>query len=289
MSHQPDLAQLQRWMQAVIMHPGGVAAGVESPTACEHLDIADYALESVIARSRQQTSAERLEIYARAYYARLLECLQNEFPMLAAAVGEDVFNRFAVGYLECYPSGSYTLGKLGKHFGSFLAETRPRDDNSWWPDFLVDLVRFEACINEVFDAPGAESLPPLTAEQLQSVRVEDWPQCRLRCTPCLRLLEFEHSIREYYRGLRSGQQPLPPERKATWLAVSRRDYIVRHYELSRPQYVLLAQLLQGATIGEAIEHCAEFADDLEALSQQLAQWFRDWTAEGFFLAIEPPK
>jgi hypothetical protein len=97
-----ELDRLERWMQAVIMHPDGVVAGVASEEARQHIDVTPGAVEQVVTRSRAQTSLERLEVYAGAYYARLLECLRDEFHIFARAVGEEVFDTFAFEYLQKY-------------------------------------------------------------------------------------------------------------------------------------------------------------------------------------------
>lgn len=41
----------------------------------------------------------RLDIYARGYVLRLLECLRAEFPILLALVGDQVFEMFASSYV----------------------------------------------------------------------------------------------------------------------------------------------------------------------------------------------
>jgi hypothetical protein len=97
------LEQIQRWMQTVLMHPGGVAEGMQSEAAREHIALAPGEIEQIVSRSLALDEVERLEIYARAYYARLVECMEAEFPILARAVGEELLRDFAVGYLECYP------------------------------------------------------------------------------------------------------------------------------------------------------------------------------------------
>lgn len=120
-----ELDVVQRWMQAVITHPLGIASGVESPEARAELDVDTTHLESVIARSKALTSVERLAIYGNAYYARLLECLRDLFPALVDALGEELFDSFAFSYLQQYPSRSYTLEHLADRFVQFLEETRP--------------------------------------------------------------------------------------------------------------------------------------------------------------------
>ena len=61
------LEQIQRWMQAVLMHPGGVAAGAESADARQHIDLASGQIDEVVRPSSTLDATERLEIYARAY------------------------------------------------------------------------------------------------------------------------------------------------------------------------------------------------------------------------------
>ena len=69
--------------------------------------------------------------------------------------------------------------------------------------------------------------------------------------------------------------------------MTRRRYVVRHYELSPPAYQLLRALLAGQTVGEAIGRAAQVAGpDLDGFAANLRTWFRDWTAEGFFRALQ---
>ena len=75
-----DLEQIQRWMQAVIVHPLGVEQGIASSDARRHVDVDPVDLEQVVTRSKALSAVERLAIYGYAYYARLLECLKEEFP-----------------------------------------------------------------------------------------------------------------------------------------------------------------------------------------------------------------
>ncbi|MEX0704799.1 MAG: DNA-binding domain-containing protein [Planctomycetales bacterium] len=120
-----ELRTIQEWMQAVITHPEGVAAGIDSAAARAKIDVAPAEAERVVPRSKSLDAIGRLEIYANAYYARLLECLREEFPAFVHAVGQEVFDGFAFGYLQSYPSRSYTLAELGAHFPQYLRETRP--------------------------------------------------------------------------------------------------------------------------------------------------------------------
>ena len=118
--------------------------------------------DDLILPSRQQSSEQRLEIYSHAYYARLAECLCEMFPVLVATLGRDEFLPFANCYLDRFPPSSYTLNDLADHFPDYLAETRPADvPLPDWPEFLIELAQLELTIEQVFDGPGTEDVPPL--------------------------------------------------------------------------------------------------------------------------------
>mgnify|MGYP002622713462 FL=1 len=288
---QYDLGTIQRWMQSVIMYPGGVAAGVETDAARKQIDITAADIESVITRSQKLDAVQRMEVYSGAYYARLMECIRGEFPILMATIGEELFDQFVVGYLNAYPSQSYTLGHLGDNFAKYLEETSPREAGrtSPWAEFLVELARLEWTFNVVFDGPGAEREPKLTPEQLQTIPAEKWPDARLVPVPCLRLMQLSHPVSRYYTEKRRNADAVIPDPAETYLAVSRREYIVRRFELSRPQYELLRRILAGDAVGTAISRAAEYYDgDAEQFAEDLRRWFRVWAAEQFFLRIELP-
>jgi hypothetical protein len=202
-------APLQRWMQAVIMHPEGVEAGMNSPAARDEIDAAPDEAEQVVTRSRALTAVERLAIYGSAYYGRLLECLREEFPATAHALGEETFDAFAVAYLQNYPSRSYTLTQLGKNFPSFLVETRPEreagEPEVSWPDFLADLARFEWTFADVFDGPGAEGKDVLDAAAFRAIPADRWLETRLVCADCLRVLALRYPVHAYFTAVRHGE------------------------------------------------------------------------------------
>ncbi|MBL9083468.1 MAG: putative DNA-binding domain-containing protein, partial [Planctomycetales bacterium] len=99
----PHLAQLQRWFQAVITHPGGVHEGAASAEGVAAL-VAE--IGEVAEPSSRQSAEERMAVYAQAYWARLLECLREEFPIVRATAGEEAFDMLVVGYLATFPSRS---------------------------------------------------------------------------------------------------------------------------------------------------------------------------------------
>jgi hypothetical protein len=288
------LAAVEAWMQAVITHPEGVAEGAAGEDARRHIDTRAAGVDEIVSRSRQLTGEERLDIYRNAYFARLVECLRGTFPLAAKTVGDEAFDELAVGYLRQYPSQAYTLDRLADNFARYLDETRPdRNDEGQpteqWPDFLIDLVRLEWAIDEVFDGPGSEGQAPLAAEHLHGLDARRWSSARLLPDASLMLLSFQFPVNDYYTALRWGDEadaPPLPSPEQTWLALTRREFVVRRHPLTLPQYELLTRLVAGQTMAGAIEGVVAGGQiTVEALAAELRQWFSEWTAAGFFAGI----
>lgn len=281
------LDRIQLWMQAVITHPGGATAGVDSEQAQGFLGVGVATVERVVTRSRSLSALDRLDIYANAYFARLLECFRGEFPVVRRAVGEDVFDEFAIGYLQSFPPRSYSLNRLGEQFARFLRAMPLGDEEGEdrWANLIIDLAVLEWSIGEVFDGPGCEGARLLDMEQLWALPATRRPEVVLEPVACLRLLAQRHPLLEYYSALRDERDAPLPEPADSFLALTRRDYEVRLHELTNAQYVLLAALMEGDSLGRAIERIAAADADSEALASSLEEWFRDWAAAGFFRAV----
>lgn len=288
------LGALQRWFQATVCHPGGVSAGVRSETAVAA--IAAIAVDEIACGSTRQTAEERLAVYAHAYWARLLECLREEFPVLRATVGNEAFDGLAVGYLIAHPSTSYTLGRLSEHFPEYLRSTIADGVEDAFSALVVDLARLEHSVNDVFDAPGGETLGFLTVEQLARVAAADRSSLHLALLPTVRVLSFHTNVNDVFTATRAGLETLPtPVFSPTFVALTRRDYVVRRLSLTAIQFELLTAIVAGQSLNEALCAVCErqtslktrMAKDVESIdADMLRTWFADWARVGIFAALE---
>lgn len=275
-----DLPTLQSWMQSVMMSTSTEVTARAS-------------IEDVITASSQQTSCERLDVYSQAYFARLMECLREEFATMCQMLGQDAFDGLAFAYLRQSPSRSYTLANLGAAFPAFLVESAEGLRDGFASDvagtqmvqFLQELATLERLYAEVFDGPGLEGLPPISVDELQQIAPANWPNVRFEPAPCLRLVDLNYPVHEFITACRHGTEPPLPEPRRTWLAVTRRQYVVRRLPLTEQQFKLLSLLSQRLPLGEALEQVTQSCEDLDSFSRDLQQWFRDWTAAGFFRAV----
>lgn len=287
----PSLDAVQRWMQSVIVHADGIGAGIESTAAHAAIPIGSAEIEQLICRSHAQTSMERLSVYSNAYWARLLEVLTGDYPALVHALGDDVFIGMGHAYLQEHPPQSYTLADLGAHFPEYLANSRPPNQNEDgspdWADFLIDLARLERTYSEIFDGPGIEGQVILQAEDLRDLAAEEWLAARLMPAPCLRVAAFRFPVHEYASAVRQQLPAEIPTAQPTFLAMTRRDYVVRRVSLENDEFAVLAELIQGTSIAEALERTfVNSRRTIDELAADVRRWFRNWSAAGYFVGIQ---
>ena len=232
------------------------------------------------------SSLDRLRIYGHAYFSRLIECLRAQYPAVRHLVEEEAFDSLAFGYLVDHPSTRYTLSSLGDSFEIYLEATRPprlEGSESHQPDFadfVVELARLERVYSEVFDGPGPERSRSLNADDLSGLTAEEFANCCLKLHGCVRLLELQFPVHEYATAVRHQQQPTPQIARPVWLVITRRDYVVRRFEVTHPQFQLLSSLRHGAKVGEALFQLG--ASSIAVRASDLQIWFRDWSAAPLF-------
>ena len=74
----------------------------------------------IIKPNDRLTSFERLEIYNRQYWFRVLSAFAEDFPGLRAVLGGRRFDAMAKAYLIDCPSQSFTLRNLGSRLVNWL-------------------------------------------------------------------------------------------------------------------------------------------------------------------------
>jgi len=279
----PTLSALERWMLTVISDPAGVIAGAES-AASESRDVGSASLTRVVHETPTWRAEDRLHVYWNAYLARLQTCLRAEFPTLHATLGDEAFDEFAAGYVHAHPSTSYTLGRFGARFSDYLASTRPPRVSAEpdWADFLIDLAAFEWTLSEVFDGPGVEHAPPFTVPNLAELSPDELLRLTFETAPCVRLCRHRFPVHVFHAETRAGRVPDMPTAQTTYLAVTRRNFVVQHYELGAAECRVLESLALGGTLGDALASL-----DVEAVdvAPQLAEWFQRWSRAGFFTRV----
>jgi len=223
------------------------------------------------------SSFERLEIYNRQYWLRVLHSLREDFPGLRAVLGTARFERLARAYLAQCPSVSFTLRNLGSRLESWLRDQLPAADPR--RELALDMVRLEWAHIEAFDA-GAEPPLDLGADGLQE-------STRLGLQPHLRLLRVGHGVdRLLLQARAAGEGPVRrpglPRPEPVCLAVHRPEFVVCYKRLEPEAFRILEALGAGAALGGALQ--AGFTGSAMPEADRpgfLQASFHDWAALGW--------
>lgn len=269
------LERLQRWMQAVIVHPGSVDEALSAPLAQAELPASRVG--AVVLPSRTLTPEERVGVYHGMYLLRMEEALATDYPGLKHLLGDEGFLALVRDYVQVYPSRSYTLNRLGDHLPEFIRNAGALRQRA----FCEDLARLELAATEVFDE---EETPPLAEEAVTAVPAPEWESAVLRPVAAFRLLALGWNANGYLDSLRDEAHSHPrPRRKAERVAVFRRAYAVYRLGLEPEAYTLLGELTTGVPLGVAISAALERGRVGE---ERIFTWFRQWMSGGVFRAIE---
>ena len=291
-----QLRQLQRVMTGALFRPLTSQWGMQKRWS-DGAPMKAVASEFIKPNDRL-SSFERLEIYNRQYWFRVLDCLYDDYPGLRAVVGERRFMRLATAYLTRYPSDSYTLRDLGDRLEPFLREephwSAPREE------LALDMVRFEWAQVVAFD--GAAK-PAVTPDDIL-----DTPPSKLRLgvQPYLSLLELNFAVDDFLIAVKKRESdvlrgeasnamdgaPKPavhrkrvrsPKRERVYLAVHRHDNMLYYKRLDQEAFAILTSLGRGVTVEEA---CIEAITASKRMnvdwSAQIKEWFDAWSALGWF-------
>ena len=244
------------------------------------------------------TSFERLEIYNRQYWWRVLASLAEDFPGLQAVLGEQRFEAMSKAYLVDCPSRTFTLRNLGSRLESWL------DKHPKWAGarqaLALDMVRLEWADIEAFDS---EQKPPVQEDDLRGAPA---PKLRLVLQPHITLLDLRYPVDDLLLEVKKAgekdfasnafREQHKKKRVAAvaslklariWLAVHRSDNSVYFRRLEREEFLMLRALAAGKTLGQAIDGAfSQSAIRAAERPAKIQHWFHHAAAMGWFCRLD---
>jgi hypothetical protein len=275
MTHPLSLREQQRWFALVSTHSNGVLDGADHASRMLGLAVT---LPDCVTDGPSSSAAERLEIYHSGYFARLVECLADDYRATAHLLGEDTFSDLARAYIQKFPSRSPSLNAYGAEMAAFC-RTRAEP----WAAFAAELARLEWALVEVIHAPTS---PGLATDTLRTIPADRWRTARLVPSPTLRLLRFDHPVNEYFQAFLEDAEPEAPERRNSATAVFRRELAVERMDLEADAALLLEDLVLGCPLDSALGEVSRRSRGRIDIAERLPAWLGSWVANGFFSAIE---
>ena len=286
-----NLLELQRRMSQDVMRPLTHDSAMQATTE-QGLASAEVAA-SYIKPNSVLTSFERLEIYNRQYWFRVIAAVAEDFPALQVVLGQEKFDSLVLAYLRENPSTSFSLRNLGARLPAWLASYPglggPRHA------LAVDVARLEWAYIEAFD--GASGVP-LGWEDFADLRADS----SLRLQPHLQLLDLQYPVDEVVLAVRKltpeidiVSNAVSPRRQASdvglpemsrssvYLAVHRFEDSVYYRRIDREEFLLLADLRDGDSIATAIQRAFEGSKlSLELQAARVQDYFAHAAELGWF-------
>ncbi|MGB6961763.1 MAG: DNA-binding domain-containing protein [Candidatus Acidiferrum sp.] len=291
------LLQLQRTMARAVMQPLTSSERMQR-RAPDGGSMKRYASRFIKPNDRL-TSFERLEIYNRQYWFRVLSALAEDFPGLRAVVGGKRFDAMSQAYLLANPSRSFTLRNLGSQMEQWLRK------NPKWAGknqvLALDIARLEWADIEAFDGKAE---PVLRTEDIASA---EGGRLKLTLQPYVRLLSFRYPVDDLLLEVRKEDEDtdfasntFTEHRKrkrvravaklkpaSIFLAVHRVDYSVYFRRIEPEEFAILTALREGKTLAAAVAlGFRRSAIAPEDRPVQVQTWFQTWAALGWFCCPE---
>ena len=227
-------------------------------------------LDRVFSGNARLPAEDRLAIYNRGYFYRLLDALASVFRQTKRVLGDSDFERLGLAYLAQHPSEHPAVERIGRSFSQYLGTVAT-------PAITVDLAALEWARLCALVAPN-----PGRLATVQAIEPSQFPQARLRFVPSLQRLELDPRALVAY----AGEDPMLEKSSAAasgiprcTVAVWRSYHAVVHEPVSPLESRAWAIAASGATLSRV---CAIFddgseAEDVRRALEVLSSWFaRKW-------------
>ena len=294
-----SLLSIQRRMARAVMTPLTPAERMRA-MAPDGRSLRKVAAD-IIKPNDRLTSFERLEIYNRQYWFRVLSAFAEDFPGLRAVLGERKFDAAAKAYINNCPSTSFTLRNLGSKLEGWLRK------NPKWAgsrqELALDMVRLEWADIDAFDGKAEPALKP------EDLAGADPETLRLPLQPYVHLLDLYYPVDDLLLEVKKDDEDTDFASNAfnerhkqkrvravarlkpstIFLAVHRIDDSVYFRRLELEEFLILKELRAGKTLSRAVDSAlrksAIASDDRPA---QIQNWFQTWSTLGWFCRTGMP-
>jgi len=205
-------------------------------------------IENHVVATNEVSAQERLAIYYEAYYARLIDIVMEDFPVLVALMGEEKFYHWSRQFIATHPSIYRSARWFGKTFPSFLEAI-----SSEW----CAMAQFEWLLTEAFDASNA---PYLSLEAIMAIKPEEWPRLVFTCHPSLRYISLQWNVVQVWKNHQCKKKiNLKKLSRPQHFIIWRKELAIQFHRLTRVEKFLL----------DAMQQEISFSTICESLSTQM--------------------
>lgn len=237
----------------------------------------DTAVIDDICENEKEQRNTLLGVYQHAYGARLIEFLENEFPILHAWMGDDEFSKLARDYYQTHPSDHPNARQFGRHFAKLTSSHEGLKNN---PE-CGELAQLEHALNQAFDA---QDRAPLTMADLETLEPDQWATLTFKPHPSTSRLTFKTNASQIWNAIHK-QKEAPAAKMlgiVEQLIIWRGDEMARFRQMQDDEVMIWDAAMKGASFGELCTLLGTYWPEDEA-PMKAAGYLTNWLSSEFLV------
>ncbi len=275
----PELKRLQCWFGKVISTPLGPDCTIAKfgPNKCKM----DKEAARFVVKSQTLQPEQRMEIYNQQYWFRLINTMQDFYPLLVRLFGYTDFNEsIAIPYLKDHPPQDWSLNPLGDKLPDWIKLNYKLEDRQ----LVFDAAQLDQDFHQVF-------FPKRIV--LEETVTEDFLEKPLILQPHVTLHNLPYNLFSFRRDLLMEspdywiENPFPelPKGEFHFCLFRNRSSNIQWRVISPVELLLMKELQKGITLDDLCEFLENQEESIRAEAEtSLETWFKDWTLHGIIAA-----
>jgi hypothetical protein len=215
-------------------------------------------IKTAVMSTKHVSALERLDIYREAYYARLMDALCEDYPVLHALIGNEMMYQLTNQYIHHYPSSFRSIRWYGKNLATYMRETLHYSTSPW----LIELAEFEWLLSMTFDVKDEESFH---LEQMATIPPDSWYGLKFTLISSINKIKLNWNIVEIWKGFHEEDKIVSPSKSneiENWI-VWRKDNKVQFSSLLKEEMYVLDAMERHSHFGSICEGLCQWINEEE--------------------------
>ena len=231
-------------------------------------------LEVAIVKPDDMSAEDRLRVYQNAYYLRLVEILEDVFPVMRKIMGANPFEAMIRDYLSAYSSHHFSVMMVGEHLPTFLTNASGCD-----PAYF-ELAAFEWAMHQ---STMAKDEPKLNLEDLAKLPPEKWADLQLKLHPSVISVNCRYNTLTRCQAIDEKEKDPgawvldTPSTALIW----RKEHEVYFFSMTPEQAHLFQGIKAQEKFGMLCERMLDYFSEDKVVAW-VAETFQSWSKEGIF-------
>jgi hypothetical protein len=222
----------------------------------EALFFDDAPIPATIRAASGPADVSRFGVYRNNVMASLINAMAARYPVVRKLLWDDAFERIARLYVIAKPPRSPVLLEYGEAFPAFLRKIG--DGNS--ADYLADIAELEAARTRAYHAADAT---PVGRDAFANLLTDRLTDLRLQLHPSVVLLRSRFPVVSAWQANLYANDNTVSEWRPESALIARPNLDVAVHRLSAGTHLFVSALLDGQTVGSAIERALAGVPDFD--------------------------